>query len=288
MSMRLCKSALIAGMVLNLISPLPSHAQGSVQTELKLGLDHTKVRADKVGKLDEAALTDVLDRRVSALAGGSGKVKVVGVDEIRVRVPLERMTDAQAQMLTRPGKLQFRSLDDVQTNLNPDGRYLINVLTIQGKATLRFQDRRSNQPVETTKVVEKASLLFTNDDLEPNGAQAVGNGALVKARLTERASKRLEEYLRKPGRMIAVVLDGEVVAVSAGITTVTPRRKGKDKERKSEAPAEEKKPEPVGSEIDIPGGFSTPEEASLLAGILNSGVLPFPLTVRSKMVVPVE
>jgi len=281
-------SALLIIPLLPFATPQPSCAQGSVQTELKLGLDHTKVRADRVGKLDEAAISDVLDRRVSALSGGNGSVKVIGIDEIRVRVPLERMTDAQAQMLTRPGKLEFRSLDDVQTNLNPGGRYLINVLTIQGKANMRFQDRRSNQPVETTKVVAKASLLFNNDDLEPNGAQAVGNGALVKARLTEKASKRLEEYLRKPGRMIAVVLDGEVVAVSAGITTVTPRRKGKDKDRKKDAPIEDKKPDPVGSEIDIPGGFSTPEEATLLAGVLNSGVLPFPLTVRSKQVVPVQ
>lgn len=286
--MRYCLPLVITGLLLPLTVSVAVHAQGSVQTELKLGLDHTKVQADKAGKLDEAELAEILGRRVSTLAGKKGRVKVVGVDEIRVRVPLERLSDAQAQMLTRPGKLEFRSLDDVQTNLNPKGRYLINVLTIQGKATMRFQDRRNNQQVETMKVVEKAPLLFSNDDLEPNGAAAMINGALVRARLTEGASKRLEEYLRKPGRMIAVVLDGEVVAVNAGITTVTARRKGKDKERKKEDEVEEKKPDPVGSEIDIPGGFSTPEEASLLAGVLNSGVLPFPLTVRSKMAVPVE
>jgi len=286
--MRCCLPLIITGLLLPLTASVAVHAQGSVQTELKLGIDHTKVRVDKARKLDEAAIADVLERRISTLSGGTGRVKVVGIDEIRVRVPLERMNDAQAQMLTRPGKLEFRSLDDVQTNLNPDGRYLINVLTIQGKATMRFQDRRTNQQVDTKKVVEKASVLFTNDDLEPNGALSVGNGVLVKARLTEKASKRLEAYLRKPGRMMAVVLDDEVVAITAGITTVTKRPKGKKKDVKKDPEVEEPKPEPVGSEIDIPGGFSTPEEASLLAGVLNSGVLPFPLTVRSKTAVPVE
>lgn len=256
--------------------------------EFKLGLDHTKVQADKVRKFDEAAISGILEQRISALAGSSGTVKVSGVDEILVRIPLEKVTAAQAQMLTRPGKLEFRSLDDVQTNLNPDGRYLINVLTVQDKTTLRFQDRRSNQPVDTVKVVGKAPLLFDNEDLEPNGAQAIGNGALVRARLTERASKRLEGFLRKPGRMIAVVLDGEVVAINAGISTVTTKRKGKSKEEKKQDAGEEKKAAPAGMEVDIPGGYSSPEDALLLAGVLNSGVLPFPLTVRSKRVVPVE
>lgn len=286
--MNLRNSVTRYGALMLLLAPVVTFAQGSAQLDLKLGVDHTKVQADKVGKLDEAELEEILGRRVSTLSGKKGRVKVVGVDEIRIRVPLEHLSDAQTQMLTRPGKLEFRSLDDVQTNLNPKGRYLINVLTIQGKATIRFQDRRRNQAVDTMKVVEKAPLLFSNEDLEPNSAAPMVNGALVKARLTEPASRRLEEYLRKPGRMIAVVLDGELVSVNVGITTVTARRKGKGKDRKKEDEVEEKKPDAVGSEIDIPGGFSTPEEASLLAGVLNSGVLPFPLTVRSRKVVPAE
>lgn len=267
----------------------PILAQGNAATELKLGLDHTKVQADKVRKFDEAAVSDILERRIAALSGGNGSVKVSGVDDIQVRVPLERVSATQAQMLTRPGKIEFRSLEDVQTNLNPDGRYLINVLAIQGKTTLRFQDRRSNnQPVDTKKVIDKARLLLSNDDLEPNGAQSLVNSTLVRARLTEKASKRLEDYLRKPGRIIAVVLDGDVVAINAGVSTVSPRRKGKSKDRKQDDAGEEKKAEPAGSEVDIAGGVNSPEEAALLAGVLNSGVLPFPLTVRSQRVVPAE
>jgi preprotein translocase subunit SecD len=79
-----------------------------------------------------------------------------------------------------------------------------------------------------------------------------------------------------------------VVAINAGISTITPRRKGKDKDRKKDEAEREKKAEPAGTEVDILGGYSTPEEAALLAGVLNSGVLPFPLTVRSQRVVPVE
>lgn len=286
--MRRSITALLTLLLLPTVAGVSAFAQGNAATELKLGLDHTKVRADKVRKPDEGALTEVLERRVSALSGGSGTVKVSSVDEILVRVPLEKVTAAQAQMLTRPGKLEFRSLDDLQTNLNPDGRYRISVLTIQDKTTLRFQDRRNNRPVETVKVVEKSPLLFDNDDLEPNGATAIVNAALVRARLTEKASKRLESFLKKPGRMIAVVLDGEVVAINAGISTIMPRRKGKNKERKKDEVEPEMQAEPAGTEVDILGGYSTPEEAALLAGVLNSGVLPFPLIVRSQRVVPVE
>lgn len=262
-----------------LTTPGVALAQGSVKTELKLGVDRAKVRADRLRKIDNAAVSDVLDRRVASLGTG-GQVEVRGIDEIRLRVPLEKVTEAQVRMLTRPGRLEFRRLDDIYTNLNPDGRYLIDVLTVQQEQQLRFRDRRTNQPVPTDRIVAKAPLLFDNGDLEPGGAQAVSNGALVRVRLTAKASKRLESFLKKPGRLTAVLLDGEVVAISAGVTTITPKPKKKDRAR------DEKASEEPQAEVDVPGGFRSAEEAGLLADTLNAGVLPFPLTVRSQQIVP--
>ena len=147
--------------------------------------------------------------------------------------------------------------------------------------------------MESRKLVSRSPLLFDNDDLAPNGAEAVANGAIVRVKLTEKATTRLESFLKKPGRLVAVVLDDDVVAISAAVTTIAPKRKPKDKKTKDETPVVPGQPEPapapkeeLGGQVDIPGGFSTPEEATLLAGVLNAGELPFPLTIRSRHVVP--
>jgi preprotein translocase subunit SecD len=89
---------------------------------------------------------------------------------------------------------------------------------------------------------------------------------------------------------VAVVLDEEIVAISAAVTTIPVKGQKKSKKKKDEAPPIPGQPDPAppaesGGEVDIPGGFSGPEEAALLAGVLNAGELPFPLTIRSKQLV---
>ncbi|MCC2672669.1 MAG: hypothetical protein K0Q72_5141 [Armatimonadetes bacterium] len=264
-------------------------AQSEVIMELKLGIDRTRVRADKV-KLDSKYLAEILERRTAFLAEQGATVEVKGADEIHVRLPLEKLTPGQERLLTRTGHLEFRSLEDIHTNLNPDGRYMIDVLTVQGKQQLRFRDRNTNLPIDSKRLVAKAALLLDNDDLVAGGAQSVADGAIVRAKLTEKAAKRLESFLKKPGRLVAVVLDEEIVAISAAVTTIPVKGQKKSKKKKDEAPPIPGQPDPAppaesGGEVDIPGGFSGPEEAALLAGVLNAGELPFPLTIRSKQLV---
>lgn len=263
-------------------------AQGTAQTELKLGVDRTRVKVEKLGKTDAPTLQEVLEKRVAAVAGADGEVEVTDRDDIRVLVPLEKVTDEQVRVLTRPGRIECRALEDVHSNLNPGGRYLIDVLTVQNETTLQFRDRETNRQVQTSTLLAKSPLLFDNADFAPEGAHVVGN-SLVRVRLNERATGRLNQFLKKPGRLMAVVMDGEVLAINASVTPVAPPRRGK-KKKKSEpsvagvASAAEQTEQNTGL-IDIPGVFTKPGEAAQLAGMINAGVLPYPLTVRSRRIV---
>lgn len=275
--------------LLALLSASAVIAQGSVAVELRLGVDRTRVRVEKLRKTDAPLLKEVLESRVEAIAGAAGAVEVQDRDEIRVRVPLEKLTSEQARALTRPGKLEFRSLADVHSNLNPDGRYLIDVLSVQGESQLRFRDRRTSQPIATERLIAKSPLLFGNEDLEPDGAHLAGT-AFVRVRLNERATRRLKQFVKKPGRLMAVVLDGEILAINAAVTPIASPRRPKGKKRKGQDPATSPADAPDDDTValDVPGNFAKPEEAALMVGVLNSGVLPYPLAVRSQKVVPLE
>jgi preprotein translocase subunit SecD len=265
-------------------------AQGTAQTELKLGVDRTRVKVEKLGKTDMPTLQEVLEKRVAVVAGSEGEVEITDRDDIRVLVPLEKLTEHQVRVLTQPGRIEFRVLEDVHSNLNPDGRYLIDVLTVQDETTLRFRNRQTNQQVQTSTLLAKSPLLFDNADFAPEGAHLLGS-SLVRVRLNEKATSRLKQFLKKPGRLMAVVMDGEVLAINASVTPIAPPRSGKKKKKKKAEPevvgaepaAEE--PDQNAGIVDIPGAFSKPEEAAQLAGMINAGMLPYPLTVRSRRIV---
>jgi preprotein translocase subunit SecD len=274
-----------AAVLICLLATAVARAQEStVANELRLAVDRTRVRVEKLRKGDASTLQEVLEKRVAALAGSSGVVEVKDQDEIRVRIPLEKVTPEQTRALTRPGKLEFRALEDVHSNLNPDGRYLIDVLSVQGEAQLRFRDRRSGRPISSERVIAKSPLLFDNDDLEPDGAHVAGT-VFVRVRLNERATRRLRQFVKKPGRLLAIVLDGEILAINASVTPIEPPRKSKRRKGQDRAVAPQAEEEDTVA-LDVPAPITKPEEANLLVGVLNSGVLPYPLAVRSQRVVP--
>ncbi|MGV3722796.1 MAG: hypothetical protein ACO1SX_17975 [Actinomycetota bacterium] len=264
-------------------------AQGTAQTELKLGVDRTRVKVGKLSKIDAPALQEVLEKRVAAGAGSEGEVEITDRDDIRILVPLEKLTDQQLRLLTQPGRIEFRALEDVYSNLNPGGRYMIDVLTVQDETTLRFRNRQTNQQVQTSTLLAKSPLLFNNADFAPEGAHLLGN-SVVRVRLNEKATGRLKQFLKKPGRLMAVVMDGEVLAINASVTPIAPPRSRKKRKKKAEpgvlgAEPMAEEPNPNAGIVDIPAAFTRPEEAAQLAGMINAGVLPYPLTVRSRRIV---
>lgn len=245
-------------------------AAESLVTEIRLALDRGKGDPKKEREPDLKAVEQVLKKRLTIFAAQGGSVEVRKPDEIVLRVPVEKVGQNQLRILCRAGSLQIQPLDDVATNFNPDGRYLLDSLSIQGKTTLRFRDRRSNLPISAPEFLSRCPRLLENKDLQPDSARVVGSGLSLAVRLqfTDQAAKRLTRFTRKPGHLLATVLDGEMVGINASTGPV--------KGGKKQQPADDL------GQIEVTGGFGTEEEAGYLATVFNSGPLPFPLTVLSQ------
>jgi preprotein translocase subunit SecD len=252
-------------------------AQDSFTTEVKLAVDRARTDVKKLRPTDTKTLEEVLKKRAPMLGAKDGKVDVRSFDDIRVRVLADKVEPSQLRMLGRPGQLELRYLENVQTSLNPKARYYVDVLSIQDKTTIRFRDRETNLPVAAPEFVRRCPLILSNADLEPDSAKVVGSGLLmaVRVRFTPRATRRLEGFTGKPGRLLAVMLDGELLSINAVTRKVNSGKKGG---QKGDSDVDL-------SELDLSGGFGTAEEAGYLALVLNSGPLPFPLTVVSNAIV---
>jgi preprotein translocase subunit SecD len=87
---------------------------------------------------------------------------------------------------------------------------------------------------------------------------------------TSRGAKRLRGFTGKPGRLLAITLDGELIGLHAVARAVKKPAKGDEEEL---------------SQLDVAGGFGTEEEAGYLALVFNSGPLPCALRVLSNQIV---
>ena len=244
--------------------------------EIRLSVDATKGKAAKLSEADVKRLAEVLEKRLPIFATMGGRVEVRSPSDIRMRVPGHEVLPSQLQFLTRIGKLEVRHLDEVRTSVNPGGRYFLDVRTISdvngGAPAIRFRDSRADRVIPGGEFLPRCPLVLSNEDLLPDSAQRVGNGALIGVRVqfNPKGSRRLERLMKKPGRLLAIALDGEIVSINAVTSRGTPRKKGEADEEEEEV-----------QQIDILAGFNTPEEAVYLATVFNSGVLPAPIKVVS-------
>jgi preprotein translocase subunit SecD len=252
----------------------PARAQEDFTTEVRLGLDHERPVARKLGAGDLKAIESVLTKRLPILGSKKGTVEARSLDDIRVRVQSGRVGDPEARMFARQGLLEFRYLEDVQTALNPRGRYLFDEINIQGDSRLRFRDRKTDKVLPLPEFLARCPLILSNEDLEPDAAQRVTGDTLMAVRVefNSRSAKRLEQFLKKPGRLLAIVLDGEMISMNT--VAERPKTDRKDKDARVQV-----------AQIDIGGGFGSAAEAAYLAAVFNSGPLPCPLSVRSRQIV---
>ncbi|HEU4753162.1 MAG TPA: hypothetical protein VFU47_08635, partial [Armatimonadota bacterium] len=250
----------------------PAGKQAELFTEVRLSLDHDRLDPAKVRPGQEKQLAEALKERL-LLLGPDGRVEVHSLDDIRVRVRSEKVDALQLENLVRIGRLEIRHLDDVQTSLDPDARYLLDVQSIQDAdgthSSMRFRDRKTGKVVPTPQFLERCPLLAANADLLPGSARAIQGGSLIAVRIQFNpvASRRLRRFFERPGRLIATALDGEIISLNA--STEKPKKGKREKE------------EDGAEEVDLLGGFRTPEECNYLALILNSKPLPFPVRVVS-------
>jgi preprotein translocase subunit SecD len=273
---------------------LPNAASTAPQTDpstdsflwdVQVALDTKALGTRKRSPDDLKRLEEVLVRRIPifTLAKDEGKVIVKSESDITIRIPADQVVEPQVAMLCRTGELELRHLEDLQTNLNPAGRYFLETVTVQGietKTLTRFRDKRTNLPVPPERFLAQCPLIGTAADLEPDSAHRVGSGLQmsVRARFNEKVAKKLERFAGKPGRLLALVMDGQIISIH----TLPAKMKQKGKR-----PPKESIDESGFGDVDILAGFGTEEEAQWLAVILNSGPLPLPIkAVSSKIHVP--
>jgi preprotein translocase subunit SecD len=271
-----CGGVLWAGVVActALLHPGSAAAPDHFAVEVRLGVDRTRTDIRKLRPADQKAIQEVLAKRLPILADRGGKggiVQVNSFDDILARVPVDKVGEPQLEMFGRRGVLEFRHLDDVQTTLNPDGRYLLDIISIQNKPQIRFRDRKTNQPVTAEAFIPRCPLVVSQADIAPDSARAgEGSPPVVSIQFTDQGTKRLQGFASKPGRLLAMVLDSELLSINASVRKVRGKKKGSTEE--------------VG-QMDITGACASPTEANYLAVVFNSGALPCPLTVRSTKLV---
>lgn len=248
-------------------------------TEARFALEEPAgARGVRSAEAEPAALLRVLRRRLPILSTEPGMVEVKSTSDIRVRVVAPRLRAHQLRQFCRRGLLEIRSLDEIHSNLNRNGRYLLETININGQYTLRFRDRRTNRPVSTAEMLARSELLASNADLEPGSAQRLGEGLtmVVRVQLTAEASARLRRFTSRPGRFAAIGLDGELASLHA-VTEDTRKRRARRGRRRDAEPEED-----GFSTVDIAGGFAGSEDAGYLAAVFNSGALPAPLRLLSQ------
>jgi hypothetical protein len=264
--------------------PPPKKADG-FSTELRLSIDPTRTDVGKISREQERRMEEVLRLRLPIFTTtGAGTASVQGPTDIKVRFPAENPTPLQLNALVRLGRFEIRHLDDLRTSENPRGRYDLNVLTItdQGKprSDLRFFDHRSGRPVPMKEFIERCPVVAGGEDVEV--ANVVTSGALmaVRVQFTQAGTVKLQRFTKKPGRVLGVVLDNEVISISAVVGKATKKPKGEKGKTEKTVPDEEV------SQVDVLGGFQTVEEANYLATVLTAGPLPAPLKVVGSRLVP--
>jgi preprotein translocase subunit SecD len=242
-------------------------------TEFKFSLDRGKASATKLNEADLKAIAATLEKRLPILSVEPGEVEVVSIDDIRVRVPYSRLPAGALRQFTRPGQFAVRRLEDIHTSLNPGGDFVIESRNINGVFEMRFLNRRTSKRIPAQEYIENCPVLVATEDIEADSARRVGEGVQMSVRvlLNEEGTKRFRSFQKKPGRMAAMVLDGQVLSINA----VT--QKYREPKRKRGEPREE-----TLDELDISAGFGNADEAGFLANVLNSGALPYPLKLVSQ------
>lgn len=267
-----------------LLSPL--HAQDAFSIEVQLAVDATRTDPDKLRREDELRIEAALKRRLRLFTTtGEGSVRWEGPSAIRVRLPVERVTPAQLNAMVQSGNLEIRHLENIRTGQNPDGRYEVSTLNVFGggkeqRMETRFLDLRTGRPLSVQEFLQQSPLLLSSADIAPDGANVVSSEGYtaVRVQFSAAGTRKLDNFMKKQGRFLAVALDGELITL-----TVTPGEPEKQQKRKRPKGAP-KPPEEV-TQLDILGGFHSMEEAAALAVVLNAGPLPVPLKVVNTRVV---
>jgi len=223
--------------------------------------DYKKMEGQKLDRETMEQVRSVLENRVNTFGLSGTEVRLKGDDQVLILLPGAREPKEALATLSTVAQLEFRHLDNVQSERYPDLRYKMSFAAGDPEKgepdKYSFLDTATGKPVETNEVLKGTELILKGNALKPNSqAQISPNNAqpLITFSFTPEGSKAFGDFTTNHvGEILAIVLDGKVIS----------------------APNIE---EPItGGHGQISGGFGTMAEARLLSNLLNSGALPIPM-----------
>jgi SecD/SecF fusion protein len=178
--------------------------------------------------------------------------------------------DAQSMLgaLQKTAVMKFYWFRNVQTQKNPNGKYLMSVTPGgEGEADIyKFTDAVTKKPVTHTQVIQDAELIVSGEELRPtskaNFDPSRPGEVVVSFEFKSKGASQFAEFTRNHvGDILAIVLD-ETVISAPNIESEIPNGQGQ-----------------------ISGGFKDMSEARLLAQLMNAGSLPVPLKPAQTQIV---
>ncbi len=236
--------------------------------------DPTKEGGTNVPAETMKQVRDVIEKRVNSfgLAGADVRLKSTldGQQQILVLLPGARNPDEALTLISTVAQLEFRHLQNVQSERNPSARYKMNVVPGDAERgepdTYQFLDTENgNKEVPQEQVLGESQLVVKGDSLR----------ATSEAQLNPTTAQPYVSFEFKPDgarafgtfttesvdEILAVVLDNKIISAPTINEPITDGRG------------------------QISGGFRNMAEARVLANLLNSGALPIPLRPAETQVV---
>jgi len=216
----------------------------------------------RITKEHQAALMDIIRRRVDALGVAEPLIQAKGTNQIVVELPAIQREEEALKMLKSTAMVEFRYLKDVQSNNNPAAPYKMVVKEgPEGKEEIVFYDIEGKE-VPQSKVLENAPVILTGNDLNPKrrarAEPGPTNKPIVTFSLNPEGQKKFAAFTAgHVGDYLAIVLDNKII--SAPIIRTHIYTEG----------------------VQIEGGFRDLREAQQLADLINAGALPVPLEIAS-------
>lgn len=223
--------------------------------------DYKKLDGKTVDAETMRLVRTVIENRVNSFGLSGAEVRLKGQDQVLVLLPGARNPEEALAHLVTVAQLEFRHLQNVQSDRNLGGRYRMTHLPGNPEKgepdRYRFFDTATNKAATPQEVLEGAPLILKGDTLKPTAEMAIDPNRgepYVSFEFEPRGAKAFGEFTTdNVGEILAVVLDGEIISAPVINEPIT------------------------GGEGQISGGFRTAGEARVLANLLNSGALPVPL-----------
>lgn len=209
----------------------------------------------------QRSLMDIIRRRVDALGVAEPLIQAKGINQIVVELPALKREEEALKMLKSTAMVEFRYLQDVESQNNPTAPYKMEVIRREGKEEVIFYDINGKE-VPHSKVLENAPVILTGKDLNPKRRAMAqfgpANQPEVVFSLNPEGQKKFAAFTAGHiGDYLAIVLDGKII--SAPVIKQHIYTEG----------------------VTIEGGFRDLTEAQQMAELINAGALPVPLEIAS-------